>query len=160
MSGATAAHLLGIAYVLLLAGAAVQDVLTLRIPNLWSLMVVAVGAIALALAPGADWWQHLLSFAIVLAIGVLLFSLGWMGGGDAKLMAAAALAFDLTGLIRFVPLVALVGGVLGLISVLAKLLLPKGTVAIRKAGLPYGVAIALGAIGTKLLFPANAVFGG
>src|SRR5688572_25405579 len=120
-----------------MAGAAVQDAWTMRISNLFSVAVVAICAAALIVAQPADWWQHLLSFAIVLAAGLLLFSVGWMGGGDAKLMAAAALAFNLMGLLRYLPLVLLTGGVIALISVFWGRARARRSGEARR-GVPYG----------------------
>jgi prepilin peptidase CpaA len=129
----------------------------MRISNLFSIAIVAVCAAVLAFGQPADWWQHLVSFAIVLAAGMLLFSIGWMGGGDAKLMAAAGLAFNLTGLLRFLPLVLLTGGLIALIAIF------WGRARARRAGearggVPYGVAIAIGAIAGLFLFRAYTAF--
>lgn len=147
-------------FAFLLGIAAVQDIFTLRIANMVSVAVLVVAAIALALHPGPNWWQHLLSFAIVLAAGVGLFSLGWMGGGDAKLMAAAALGFDLAGLVRFVPLVLMAGGVIALASIMFGLLLPRRPGIRKRKGIPYGVAIAVGAIAALLVFRPATAFAG
>jgi prepilin peptidase CpaA len=150
-------NLLALLYAGLLGAAAVPDVLTLRIANLFRVAILLVAAVALALHPGANWWQHLLSFGIVLGLGITFFSLGWLGGGDAKMMAGAALAFDLLGLARFVPLVLISGGVLALLAIVLRTVMPGRRVEARK-GIPYGVAVAVGGIAALLLFRESTVF--
>ena len=154
---ASASDLLAGLFAMLLGIAAIQDVFTLRIANLLCVAVLVVAAVALIVHPGQHWWQHLLSFAIMLGVGVSLFSLGWMGGGDAKLMAAAALAFDLAGLIRLSLFVVLAGGLIALLSIALRMMLPRRRATARE-GIPYGVAIAVGAIGSVLLFRWATVF--
>jgi prepilin peptidase CpaA len=152
----SALDLLALLYGLLLAAAAVQDVLTLRISNLLSVAVLAVAGVALVVDPGPVWWQHLLSFGLVFGLGILLFSLGWVGGGDAKLLAGAALAFDLMGLVRFLPTVLIVGGLLALVAILLRTVAPR--LARRGSAIPYGVAVAIGAAVAILLFPESSAF--
>ena len=142
------------AYLALLAVAAVQDAVSLRIANLITVSILAVAGIALAVSAPADWWQHLVSFAAVLLVGLLLFSRSWMGGGDVKLMAASALAFDLRGLLLFFVITTFAGGLLAMLFVGPKLLRGHSPGAKRR-NLPYGVAIALGAALTLLIYPAN-----
>ena len=136
---------------LLLAAAAVSDLKSLRISNLLSLATLAA-AIAVWLvvreSPG-PWWGHLASFAIVLAVGFGLFSIGWFGGGDAKLAAAAAVLFSLGELLWYAVAVTFAGAVLTIVLIALRRLgigtdsnwkgLAKGR------AIPYGVAIALGA---------------
>ena len=157
MTDLPSAQILLFCYVFLLVAAAIQDVLTLRIWNLFSVLVVIVCAVAAALVSPSDWWQHLLSFTIVLALGIFLFRIGWMGGGDAKLLAASAAAFDLLGLARFVPIVLAIGGVIALAVIIGRPLLPR-RMQNRRTNVPYGVAIAIGAVAAALLFPALTVF--
>ena len=157
MIPASAAGILAWLYAVLLGAAAAQDVLTRRISNLFSVAIVLVGVLALILHPGPHWWQYLLSFAIVLALGLLLFNFEWMGGGDAKLMAAAALAFDLIGLLRFLPLALILGGVIAFLSIVIRTILP-GQSGKHSKGVPYGLAIAIGAIVALSLFREHSVF--
>ncbi|WP_353956494.1 prepilin peptidase [uncultured Brevundimonas sp.] len=89
-----------------------------------------------------------------------LFALNWVGGGDAKLLAAACLWMGPAGSLPFLLSSAIVGGLFclalitarrtipafpGLPAWAARLLEPKGDV-------PYGVALAGGAL---LAFPAS-----
>lgn len=136
--------------VVLLAAAA-QDVRSLRISNMICLAAVIIGLAAM-LFVGLDprLWQNGAAFASVLGVGTLFFSRGWLGGGDVKLFAAAALWFDLrTAGLVLVPAVFISGGVLAAIVIVAKRLRghPKpANGSGRKTRLPYGVAIAIGAI--------------
>lgn len=154
------ASVLALLFAGLLVAAAVQDALTLRISNLLSVAVLVIAAVGLAVNSGLHWWQHLLSFVILLGFGALLFSLGWMGGGDAKLMAAAALAFDLAGMVRFCFFVVLAGGLIALLAIVLRTMLPARRRAAPRKGIPYGIAIAAGALATLLLFRGSSVFAG
>ena len=68
MTPSSTANLLALLYAGLLGAAAIQDVLTLRIANIFSVAILLVAAVALAMHPGPHWWQNLVSFAIVLGL--------------------------------------------------------------------------------------------
>jgi len=141
----------------LFAVGAMSDLVSYRIPNWISLALVAAFAVAVVVAgmPLSTVGWHLLVGIAALAIGFALFAFNIVGGGDAKLFAAGALwagpgyimtyclAFALAGgafalgvlLLRRLPLPAIAARV----SFLNKLLQPK-------AGLPYGVALGVGAL--------------
>ena len=75
------------------AFAGAMDLFTMTIPNRISLAMIAAFAV---LAPLAGLGlgniaYHAGAGLLVLAIGVLLFIPGWIGGGDAKLAAASGL---------------------------------------------------------------------
>src|SRR5215472_5236299 len=73
--------------------AALKDLASFTIPNWISAALAATFAPA-ALAAGIPIGAIGLSFALalgVLAVAAGLFALGWVGGGDAKLMTAATL---------------------------------------------------------------------
>lgn len=135
-----------IAFALLCAGAAVQDMRSRTISNLWSIALLVLGGIAFVLLPTAHLGAHLASFGIMLAAGVGLFALGWFGGGDAKFAAAAALAFRIGDLLTFVFATVLLGGLVAILSMLR----PGTMQERRQRRIPYGVPIALGAIWTAL----------
>ena len=138
------------AYALILALAAIQDLRTMRIANVYSvaLLVIALGY-PLAIPGPAPFWHHLASFAIVFASGVLLFSFGWLGGGDVKLFAAAAAWFGLAELAWFVAAALMTGALLTIVMMGGRLVLSWGqswrTVKTNRS-IPYGVAIATSAI--------------
>jgi prepilin peptidase CpaA len=123
----------------------------------------------LFLAPfaGLDGWQmahHLGSGLLVLTIGILLFIPGWIGGGDAKLAAAVGLWVGFENLLPFVFFAALAGGALALMFRQIRVVpLPRLVAteawAVRlhdpKGGIPYGVALAIGAF---CVYPQTAWF--
>ena len=130
-----------------MVAAGLEDALRLRISNVTTLVVLA-GAILAAVLHGPSWmlWQNLLAFAIVLTLGTAAFAAGWMGGGDVKLFAATALWFNLKSTVWLVALVFLAGGVVAIGYLLSRPLRPdvRGT---KKGGrVPYGIAIAAGAL--------------
>lgn len=136
------------------AMAALQDIWRLQISNLFPVAVVALFA-GWLFAVGFDWsiWQNLVLFFFTLAIGTFAFSRGILGGGDVKLLAAMALWFDIEGSASFFFYTALGGLALTLLFVIVRRMLPtyvlerSGAAALRPRGpIPYGVAIAAGAI--------------
>lgn len=138
---------------LLLLLAALEDLWRLQIED-WLSGGVALGAL-LAVAidgPAVGLWQNLLLFALVLGIGTLLFTRGWMGGGDVKLLAACALWFDLGQGWKMLVAVAIAGGLESLLVMLLRLLpwpepLRRRIVWLQRGeALPYGVAIAAGIV--------------
>ena len=79
----------------LMAFAASSDLLTMTISNRLSL-ALAGGFFLLTLITGMTlhaFALHLAAAAVVLVIAFIFFSQGWIGGGDAKLVAATALWF-------------------------------------------------------------------
>ncbi len=138
---------------LLLLLAALEDLWRLQIED-WLSGGVALGAL-LAVAidgPAVGLWQNLLLFALVLGIGTLLFTRGWMGGGDVKLLAACALWFDLGQGWKMLVAVAIAGGLESLLVMLLRLLpwpepLRRRILWLQRGeALPYGVAIAAGMV--------------
>jgi prepilin peptidase CpaA len=143
--------------------AAVHDFLTLRIPN-WLNAAIALAffpaAIMTGMAAEMMLW-HGLTALVILAVGFGLFSGGFIGGGDAKLLAAGGLWFGWPDAGPFLVLTALAGGVLAIAYKVGGML--KIEQELRDIGwakrwlnvnpdLPYGIAIAAGAI---LAFPGT-----
>lgn len=133
-----------------LVAAAAQDAVRFRISNLIpAIMALLFMAWAAFAGVGAGVWQNLVAAMLVFFAGALLFRAGWLGGGDVKLWAAAALWFDLLGAAQMVGLVTFAGAALTLILfALRRLWLgPTPHPLLRKRGpIPYGVAIACGAL--------------
>ena len=135
----------------LLLLAAMEDLWRLQISD-WLSGAVAAGAFLALAVDGAvvDVWQNLLLFAVVLGFGTLLFARGWMGGGDVKLLAAAALWFDLDQGWKMLVAVAIAGGLEALAIMLLRMLpwpaslREKLAVLRRHEAMPYGLAIAAG----------------
>ena len=134
----------------LLAAAAIQDAVQLKISNLLTVAVFALGVVAMALTGfQSGVWQNFLFFAVVFAIGAVLFSLGTFGGGDVKLLAAVALWTDGRGAPLLIAAILIGGGVLALLILFLRVIAPDGfrrrVVILRpRAGIPYGVAVSLG----------------
>ncbi|MFN4295292.1 MAG: prepilin peptidase [Brevundimonas sp.] len=145
--------------------AGVRDLATMTIPNWMSLILIAA-FIPAALLAGLGWQALLVHLGIgvaALIIGIGLFALRVIGGGDAKLMAALSLWMGPEAVLMFVLWTAMIGGLFSLGLILARrhfadftplglawvgrLLEPKGDI-------PYGVAIAAGAL---LAWPSSAM---
>ena len=137
---------------LLTIGAALQDGWRLRISNLFPIAIVACfAAWGAVIGPEFDIWQNLVAFLLCLAIGLFLFSREWLGGGDVKLLAALALWFDFAGAGQFLVFTMIGGGLVALALIAFRRLLPAtagtGVAAFRRRGpIPYGLAIAAGAL--------------
>lgn len=143
--------------------AGLHDLTTMKIPN-WISGVLILGFFPAALVLGLSLTEVATALAVgfvALLIGMGMFALRWVGGGDAKLMAAASLWFGYSGAGPFVLYTALVGGGFCLMLLqararlqvfalngpgwVARLMQPKGDI-------PYGVAIAAGAL---LAYPSS-----
>ncbi len=152
--------------------AALHDVRTRRIPNGIAFAGV-LAALALRLAVGPDAaLEGLLGALVGLAIGFALFALGVFGGGDGKFLMAVGAFLGHRQLLGAMLVIALVGGVLALFEaarrgVLGPALRRTGwtllhlgtlgrmgwrpsaapaTAAAEAFSVPYGVAIAAGAL--------------
>ncbi|HWA64104.1 MAG TPA: prepilin peptidase [Caulobacteraceae bacterium] len=156
-------------FALLVILAAVRDLTSFTIPN-WISAALAVAFLPAALSVGLPWAQLGICAAVgagMLVVGVVMFALRWVGGGDAKLMAAASLWLGLQGLAPFVIYTALAGGALALLlvgmrSAWVRPLAAAGPqwvdrLATPGGSAPYGVAIAVGAL---LAFPQGVLLQG
>ena len=134
----------------LCAAATWFDLAERRIPN-WLCAVAAVCGLAAAFLQGGlgDMGNHALHMVIALVGGMVLFAIGGFGGGDAKLYAAVASWFALQQALLLLVSVALSG--LLLLIVWFGYRRARG-IPVRRVhetafdGLPYGVAIGLGAM--------------
>jgi prepilin peptidase CpaA len=135
--------------------AAFTDMRSRKIAN-WLTGAIAIAAPLFWIASGLSLWPDMaLQLGVALATAVVmagLFAVGWMGGGDVKLLAALALWVRPGDFLTLLLMMALIGGVLTLIT--------GGWHIMRrqkdKIAVPYGVAIAaagLWVLGT-IYFPA------
>jgi prepilin peptidase CpaA len=144
--------------------AAVKDLTSYTIPNWISLALLAAFAPA-ALALGLPLpvvGLHLAVGAVALVLGVVMFALSWIGGGDAKLFATAALWLGWPAGASYGVFTAIAGGALamGLITLRTSWLRPyviagpawMTRLAEPDEAVPYGLAIALGGL---LAFPLS-----
>lgn len=143
------------AFAVVLSAAAVQDIRCRRISNGFPLMLVLLfAAFALWREESPDLLSHITSFVFMFALSAALFARGVVGGGDVKLMAAAALWFEVPLLPLVTLAVALCGGVLAAVVIARRQFRvaspdsPKNPrrSSRRAEGVPYGVAIAGGAV--------------
>lgn len=151
---------------LCLAYAAISDLLTMTIPNRVSL-ILACSFFLLASFSGLAWpviGMHLAGAAIVFVACFALFALNVMGGGDAKLLSAAALWFGLgIPLLQFMIDVAYVGGAVTILilalrwraQTIMAMGLPVPHSLLHAKKIPYGIAIAIGGF---LAFPSSPLF--
>ena len=145
----------------LMAFAASSDLFTMTISNKVSLALAAgflVMAVAIGLSP-AEIGMHLAAGVTVLVVAFVFFTRGWVGGGDAKLAAAAALWFGFDHLLQYLVNAALMGGALTLLIINLRLVpLPPrieqwawvARLHEKKGGVPYGIALAAAAL---LVYP-------
>ena len=141
----------------MMAFAASSDLFTMTISNRVSLMLVG-GFFALAAMTGvnaAETLLHVSAGCVVLVAAFGLFARGIIGGGDAKLAAAAALWLGFDHLLPYLLLASLLGGALsvGLIwfrmAPLPEWLARQAWVERlhgKDAGIPYGIALAAAAL--------------
>jgi prepilin peptidase CpaA len=141
----------------MMAFAASSDLLTMTISNRVSLILLG-GFFALAAITGVsamDMLSHLAAGCVVLVAAFGLFARGNIGGGDAKLAAAAALWLGFDHLLPFLLLASLFGGALSLALIwfrMAPLPEPLARYAwverlhVKNGAVPYGVALAAAAL--------------
>lgn len=144
--------------------AGLHDLTTMKIPNWISLALLAVFPLAALLVslPPLDIAIHFGVGVGVLFIGMALFALNWIGGGDAKLLAASCLWMGLSGAFMFLVYTALIGGLFSLVLMSARAYAPRyvgpatpewiAGLMRPKGDIPYGVAIAIGAL---LAYPSS-----
>jgi prepilin peptidase CpaA len=143
--------------------AALKDLTSYTIPNWISLGLAGAFVVAAAGAglPLQVVGVHVAAGFVALLAGMVLFAAGWIGGGDAKLLAACCLWFGWPGVRDFLLDTALAGGGFALLLIAARgqmvrAFLPltgwAGRLTTPGAPAPYGVAIALGAL---IAFPSS-----
>jgi prepilin peptidase CpaA len=152
---------------LCLAMAAFSDILTMKIPNRVPI-VLAASFFVVAPLSGMDLvtfgWS--LAAAITVFAGCFaLFALNVMGGGDAKILSAAALWYGFNiDLVAFLGFTGIYGGFLAVIVLMIRanenvLLISPVPIPMHffkaRAGIPYGVAIGAAAFST---FPDTEIF--
>ncbi len=141
----------------LMAFAAASDLFTMTISNRVSL-ALAAGFLILALLSGMglyDVLSHIGAGAAVLTAAFACFAMGWIGGGDAKVAAGAALWFGFGHLLNYLLYASLFGGALTLLLLqfrqwpLPYVLAGQAWLLklhAKESGIPYGIALAIGAL--------------
>ncbi|MDB5440554.1 MAG: pilus assembly protein CpaA [Caulobacteraceae bacterium] len=146
--------------------AALRDASSFTIPNWISLTLAGLfipAALLMGMSPLAIG-IGLISGLAMLVVGMGMFAMGWIGGGDAKLLAATAMWIGWPSMVTFILVTTLAGGALAVLLVAARssalqvyaarapqwvgrLMTPGGNA-------PYGIAIAIGAL---VAFPASSI---
>ena len=138
--------------------AALHDLTTMKIPNWISLALIGAFfpiAFIIGAAP-MDVAIHVgIGFAALL-VGMGMFAAGWIGGGDAKLLAASCLWMGMSGVAPFLIYTGIAGGAFCLLLMTARQYFPMVAPSVSqgwvinlmqpKGDIPYGVAIAIGAL--------------
>ncbi|MEP3420502.1 MAG: prepilin peptidase [Erythrobacter sp.] len=145
-----------IALAIALIFAAVTDIQRRQIDN-WLNICIALGAPAFWWASGLSLWPDLawqIGFAVVitsLLMGILAIGYNtgilFIGGGDAKLLAALSLWLMPMNYLSFLIVMAMFGGLMAVGFIARRIVFKPKT----HGRLPYGVAIAFGAL--WVLFP-------
>lgn len=151
---------------------AIKDALTMTIPNWASVMVLGGFFLTVPFMWGA-WgevgsaWsifgEHLLVGVSVFLFGFVIFAFGWLGGGDAKLMAATAFWWQWTDLLMYVTYTTLAGGVIAIFILWGRKYVPVKVLTADwlhrlvkdEKRMPYGLALAFGALVT---LPQSEIF--
>lgn len=150
--------------IVLLLYVATIDIATRLIRNEICLALAVLG-IASQFADPMQVAESLIAATILLMLLLVIYQPGLIGGGDVKLLVALAIGLPLTGVIQLLTITALAGGILALVHLMMRLLpyprlAPAGSSLVRRvyaverwrhlrrAPLPYGVAIACGGIWT------------
>ncbi|NKE46208.1 prepilin peptidase [Roseomonas frigidaquae] len=154
----------------LLAYACWRDLSARMIPDAVSLLLAGIGILS-RLSLGWDAALVSLASAAVLFLVLLGCAMrGWLGGGDVKLAGAVALGFAPAATWDFVFATTLAGGLLGVLYLAGPSFAPRlapssGTALLprlaaieswrlrRRGPLPYGFAIAAGALAALLANP-------
>ena len=141
----------------MMALAASSDLLTMTISNRLSLILLG-GFFVLAAITGmtpTDMLSHLSAGGVVLVAAFGLFARGIIGGGDAKLAAAAALWLGFDHLLPYLILASLLGGALSVGLIWFRMTPMPAWLAghawverlhQKGGGVPYGVALAAAAL--------------
>ncbi len=147
-----------------MAFAIVSDMVSMTIANRVSIVLLATFALVAPLTGMAwvDYGWHFAAGATVLCCTFVLFAIGGMGGGDAKLMAATALWMGFSPqLIEYLAQASILGGVL----TLALLVYRKSPLSVftggnmflrhfadEKVGIPYGIALGVAGL---MVYPST-----
>lgn len=136
-------------FVLPLLVASYTDITRYRIPNWLCLTMLLLFPFAQIVAPyPAPYLPHLLTGTALLALGLMLFIPGLLGGGDAKLLAVCGLWLGPAATPAALVLTAFTGGLLSLLLLSLRALGLPGKAAVLRPGaaVPYGLAIAASGI--------------
>lgn len=152
-------------FILGMLTAAYRDALTMTIPN-WVSVMILVGFFAFVPFVWQGWaifGEHLAVGVSVFLFGFAIFAFGWLGGGDAKLMAATAFWWQWSDLLMYVTYTTVAGGVIAIFILWGRKFVPVRVLTAEwlhrlikdEKRMPYGLALAFGAIAT---LPQSEIF--
>lgn len=146
-----------LAFAGLLIAAAASDWRSLTIPNRYSLAIVALfPCYVIAMGGSVEWMLHLAVAGSAFVIGFILFASRLCGGGDVKLLAAAALWAGPSYIVPLLVYTALSGGIMAMVlwvhhrmqraEIPANFLFTRSAEDFAKQPMPYAVPIAAGGL--------------
>ena len=165
--------IIAILQVCLLLCAAMSDIAARIIPNKICALLTILAIAHLPLSDPTQLMASIVTPSLMFASLFILYTRGYLGGGDVKLLSPLAIGLSFTSLLQLLTVMSLAGGVIALLH-LALRRLPRPSLPpvgssfvrriyaierwrnLRRAPLPYGVAIAAGGIWT-LIIGANHV---
>jgi len=142
---------------LIMAFTACSDLFTMRISNRVVLLLVAIFcAVAVGIhMPLEEFGLHVACATAVLVVAFILFAMGQVGGGDAKLAAATTFWLGFGATLPYLVDASLIGGMLTLMILAARRFpLPNFLARVdwidrlhdSKTRIPYGIALAIAGI--------------
>jgi len=136
--------------------AALSDAASMKISNRISLAIIIAFAIATPIAweSWAVFGEHMFIGLIFFVAGFIMFAVGGLGGGDAKLMSAIALWWTWPDVLPYIFYVTVLGAVLAIFMMVGRNFVPasiatNGMVSrmfSNEKQIPYGIALALGSL--------------
>jgi prepilin peptidase CpaA len=151
-------------FLVLLVIVSISDIRNRKIPN-WSVLAICVLSIPwILLAPNASFISSGEAILVAFLISFPLYMAGLVGAGDSKLLMAVALLVGASKLMLFLLIVALAGGAIAAVSMLrdptrALVMFQLRGKSDFGRGVPYGVAIAIGAAAVTALTLARQPLG-
>lgn len=158
-----------VAFLAIFAICALTDFWLLRIPNVFVVVLVLLFGLSAWLWPERiEIWEHLATGAAAFLLGAILFFLGQFGGGDVKLLAAAALWTGYEALPYFLVCLGVTGAILLLVYLLGRTAMEAAAHHAAQATggrfpvprsltiathIPYGIVIGVSAIVTAKEIP-------
>lgn len=150
----TPAGIVSISLAALMGSVIYYDARYYIIPNGINFLILALYIPFFLLMPPEPWWHGLAACMAMLCLGMGMFALGLMGGGDVKLLTALMLwtGFGKTSLL-FMLYFSLAGGALALLLLVLRrlifLCIKRGAISPecprifqKNQPIPYGIAIA------------------
>ncbi|MGD9637498.1 MAG: prepilin peptidase [Alphaproteobacteria bacterium] len=140
--------------------ASIKDILTFTIPNkipLFLLFLFLFFAFYKYLENPEEFLLFLIERSLIaisnLVLGIIIWQLGFIGGGDIKLFAVLGLWFSLKNILLMIVMTSFLGGVIALFLIFIRTFLKNrkypqclNQLMNDKNGIPYGVAICFSAI--------------